>query len=108
MGDDRRLDIAISAKVIHALMNIIEQDYIDCDDTGFHRFLARCGLLHMTGYLGSLRGQEILQVVKSFFYKVNEESLNSIPKPCVLPLYDRFKNEKAVSRCFIFCIVCRS
>ena len=108
MGDDRRPDTAISLKVMHALMNRVEEDFLESSDAGSKRYLARCGLFFTSAYLGSLRGEEVPRVVRKFFYDLNLESLQSDIKHCVLPLYGRFKNERGVPRCFIFRIVCES
>ena len=106
MGDDRRPDTAISSKVMHALMERVEQDYQDCEDPGRRRFIVRSGLYFMAGYLGSLRGEEIPRVVRKYFFILNQEAAQSEVKHCVLPLYGRFKNEQGVPRCFIFRIAC--
>ena len=77
MGDDRLPDTAILVKVMHALMEWVEQDYQDCDNPGSRRYIVRCGLYFMAGYLGSLRGEETPRIVRKYFYILNNESLNS-------------------------------
>ena len=108
MGDVRKPDAAISSLVMHALMHRVNADFVDADSYIERRYLARCGLYFLAGYLGSLRGEEIPRVVLKYFLGLNEESLLARTPHCVLPLYGNFKNDRGISRCYLFRIVCQS
>ena len=108
MGDIRKPDAAISNLTMHAVMDRVEADFIDADSENERRYLARCGLYFMAGYLGSLRGEEIPRILLKYFLELNEESLGSRTRHCVLPLYGNFKNDGGISRCYLFRIVCQS
>ena len=108
MGDVRRPDAAISCDVMHAVMKRVEVDYIDADSEIERRYVVRCGLYFLSGYLGSLRGEEVPRVVRKYFIDLNEESMKARTPHCVLPLYGNFKNDRGIARCYLFRIVCRS
>ena len=108
MGDIRKPDAAISSLVMHAVMDRVDADFFDADSAIEKRYLARSGLYFLSGYLGSLRGEEIPRLVLKYFLELNEESLNSRTPHCVLPLYGNFKNDGGIARCYLFRIVSHS
>lgn len=103
MGDKKRQDLAITKKVMHALMKRVEVDYYDTfEDVRRRRYIVRAGFFFLAAYLGSLRGEEVPRIVRKALYQLNEEARHLEPPHCILPLYGRFKTEKGVPRCFIF------
>ena len=108
MGDVRKPDAAISSAVMHAVMERVEVDFINADSQIERRYLVRCGLYFLAGYLGSLRGEEIPRIVLKHFLELNKEALLARTKHCVLPLYGKFKNDQRISRCYLFRLVCQS
>ncbi len=63
MGDDHRPDMAVTAEVMHALMNRVNVDYIEAHTEARRRFLARAGLFFLSAFLGGLRGEEVVRTV---------------------------------------------
>lgn len=108
MGDVRKPDAAVSSLVMHAVMDRVEADYMDADSEVEKRYLVRCGVYFLSGYLGSLRGEEVPRVVLKYFLSLNRESLESRTPHCILPLYGNFKTDRGVPRCYLFRIVCQS
>ena len=108
MGDIRKPDAAISSLVMHAVMDRVDSDFVDTDSENERRYLGRCGLFFLSGYLGSLRGEEIPRIMLKYFLSLNEESLNARIPHCVLPLYGNFKNDGGIARCYLFRIVCHT
>ena len=108
MGDIRKPDAAISSLVMHAVMDRVDSDFVDADSLNERRYLGRCGLYFLAGYLGSLRGEEIPRVLLKYFLSLNEEALNARTPHCVLPLYGNFKNDGGIARCYLFRIVRQS
>ena len=87
MGDDRRPDAAISVKLIHALIERAELDYLDAEDVKQRRYLARAGLYYLSTFLGGLRrGEEVPRILRKYFILQNEESLQHETPHVVLPL----------------------
>jgi hypothetical protein len=93
---------------MHKLMKRVEVDFVDSDSEVERRYIVRCGLYFLSGYLGSLRGEEVPRLVRKHFIELNEESMKSRTPHCVLPLYGNFKNDHGVARCYLFRIVCKS
>jgi hypothetical protein len=102
MGDDTRPDVAITTTVMVALMNRVNIDYIESNGGRKERFFARAGLMFLSAYLGSLRGEEVPKLMRKHFINLNRESMSlKISPHVVLPLFGRFKGEHGIPRCFI-------
>lgn len=108
MGDDHRPDLAFSKPVMHELMNLLNEDYLETETSSRKRYIARMGLLLLSTYLGGLRGEEVPRIVLKYFIELNMESLKCNIPHCVLPLYGRFKNNSNIPRCYLFRICRRS
>ena len=109
MGDDRRPDAAISIKLMKALDAKVDQDYLNSEEDVEARYITRAGLFFMGSFLGSLRGEETPRLLRKWFIRLNQESLENCNYPhTVLPLYGNFKGEGGVPRCYIRRIVCIS
>lgn len=108
MGDDHRPDLAISKEVMHEIMNLLNEDYLEASYESRKRYVARMGLLMLSTFLGGLRGEEVPRIVRKYFIELNLESLKSKVPHCVLPLYGRFKNEGNIPRCHLFRVCKRS
>ena len=56
----------------------------------------------MAAFLGSLRGEEVLRLLRKYFILLNNESLIMAASPyVVLPLFGKFKGEQGVPSCYI-------
>ena len=108
MGDIKKQDAAISSLVMHAVMDRVEVDFVDADSEIERRYIVRCGLYFLAGYLGSLRGEETPRILLKYFLSLNAEAMESRTRHCVLPLYGNFKNDGGIARAYLFRIVCRS
>jgi hypothetical protein len=109
MGDDTRPDVAISVELMKALMNATNLDFLEAASSEEKRFIARAGLLFMSAFLGSLRGEEVPRLLRSHFILLNKESLqHPITPHVVLPLFGKFKGEQGVPRCYIRRVVVRT
>lgn len=102
MGDDHRPDLAFSREVMHQIMNLLNEDYLEATSPERKRFIARMGLLMLSTFLGGLRGEEVPRIVRKAFVELNLESLKCHTPHCVLPLYGRFKNDSNIPRCYLF------
>jgi hypothetical protein len=102
MGDDSRPDAAISSELMLSLMNRVNIDFLEAENEEDKRFLSRAGLVFMSAFLGSLRGEEVPRILRKYFIILNKESLNSTSIPhVVLPLFGKFKGEQGVPSCYI-------
>ena len=109
MGDDRRPDAAIGSKLMKRLMNKVEVDYLEEDDDGYRRFVARAGLFYLGSFFGSLRGEEVNRILRKNFILLNEDAMKLPSNPhVVLPLFGNFKGEQGVPRCYLRRVVIQS
>jgi hypothetical protein len=109
MGDDTRPDVAISIEVMKALMNRVNIDYMEANEKHQEKFFARAGLMFMSAFLGSLRGEEVPKLLRKHFLGLNKESMLLTKDPhVVLPLFGKFKGEQGIPRCFIRRVVLKT
>ena len=107
MGDEVHQDAAITKLLMHAIMDQVENDYLEAIGEPVKKVIARAGLFFMSAFLGSLRGEEVPRIVRQYFIDLNNESMNkSISPHVILPLYGRFKTEGNVPRCYLLRVVC--
>jgi hypothetical protein len=94
MGQDTRQDMAVSLPVMHAFMEILDEQWIKCEDETERCMLAHLGAFSVIGFGGSFRGPEVLLTdlhgLRTYL---------STPRRCderdyvVIPLLGRVKNE---------------
>ena len=108
MGNDRRPDSAISVKLMNALMERTDLDYMESHDPDQAKYIGRAGLFFLSTFLGGLRGEEVPRILRKYFISQNTESLVHHIPHVVLPLYGNFKNDQGVARCHLLRIVCKS
>ena len=102
MGDDSRPDAAIQVELMKSLMDRVNLDFIESTDPESRKFLSRAGLMFMSAFLGSLRGEEVPRLLRKYFILLNKESLSMALSPhVVLPLFGKFKGEQGVPSCYI-------
>lgn len=92
-------DTVIYKEVMHTLTERVNQeDYYEATTVTRQKYICCCGLFFISAYLGSLRGEEVLRVVRLVFMTSNEEALVHTSKHCVLPMHRRFQNDCGVPR----------
>jgi hypothetical protein len=102
MGDDSRPDAAISIELMKVIMDRVNLDFIEANEVKDKRFLSRAGLIYMSAFLGSLRGEEVPRILRKYFIQLNKESMTRSSDPhVVLPLFGKFKGEQGVPSCYI-------
>jgi hypothetical protein len=102
MGDDSRPDAAISVELMISIMNRVNVDFIEASDDASKLFISRAGLMFMSAFLGSLRGEEVPRLLRKYFISLNKESMTRTVSPhVVLPLFGKFKGEQGVPSCYI-------
>ena len=94
MGDDSRPDAVISVELMKSIMDRVIIVFVEAKYGRGRQFISRAGLLVMWGLLGSLRGEEVPRILRTYFINLNEESMSRSSSPhVVLPLFRKFKGE---------------
>jgi hypothetical protein len=102
MGDDTRPDTAISVELMKSIINSVNLDYLEATQDKGKQFLVRAGLMFMSAFLGSLRGEEVPRILRKYFIMLNQESMIRSSHPhVVLLLFGKFKGEQGVPSCYI-------
>jgi hypothetical protein len=77
-------------------------DFIKARSEKDRQFISRAGLMFMCAFLGSLRGEEVPRILRTYFINLNKESMTRSSSPhVVLPLFGKFKGEQGVPSCYI-------
>ena len=63
MGNEVRQDQQITLKVLHKLVEILEQDYEHCLTNNDKERIADLAVFTLASFLAGLRGEEIMQMV---------------------------------------------
>jgi len=109
MGDDHGHDTAISSFVLRKMLQYAEAEWHRSIDAIEPHFIVRACLFLALGFLAALRGEEVPQLVRKEFIRLNKLSVRERKQPhIVIPLYGRFKNESNVARCHVMNVVCQS
>ena len=106
MGDDRRLDIAISPEIMLKMVVILEELYFYAGARLERQKIAQATLFFLAAYLGSLRGEEVLRIVRAHLIELNIISMSEVgAEHAVLPLFGAFKGEGNVARCHLMTLL---
>ncbi len=110
MGDQPQPDRAISIKELHLVLIFLDEEYANAEREGNLKEktkFALAGLYVTAGFLGGLRGEEVLLMELSSVRKNFEHGLTWTPPHVLIPLLGRFKGETG-ERCFLLAVVPKS
>ncbi len=107
MGDQPQPDRAISIKELHLVLEFLDGEFENAkrekDLKGRTKY-ALAGLYVTAGFMGGLRGEEVLLMELSSVRKNFEDGLAWKPPHVLIPLLGRFKGETG-ERCFLLAVV---
>ena len=96
MGQEVRQDRAISLKIMHALMNMLESEWNSAATAAVKRKVACIGAYSIIAFCGSFRGAEVfltdLHGLRKYYEKEEEMDVDA-KEHVVIPLLGCFKNE---------------
>ena len=107
MGDQPQPDRAISIAELLLVLDNLNTKYLITEreqQLKAKTYLACTGVFVATGFLGGLRGEEVLLMELSSIRKHFEDGLGWDPPHILLPLLGRFKG-KTGERCFLLAVV---
>ena len=84
MGDDHRLDTAISSFVMKKMLQYAEADWHGSVDVIERRSIVRAGLFLVLAFLGALRGEEVPRLVRKEFINLNKISMRERKQPHIV------------------------
>ena len=94
MGQITRQDLAISLDVMHALMNLLEDEWEKAEGPKARHWIASVGAFSVIGFCGSFRGPEVFLVDLHGLKKYSEERIECDGiEVVIIPLLGRFKTE---------------
>jgi hypothetical protein len=92
MGQETHQDLALSVSVLLALLNLMEQQWLERTD--LRETLALIGAYTVIAYAGSFRGNEVFHTDLHGLLKYNSSPLvEGGHRYVLIPLLGRFKNE---------------
>lgn len=94
MGQIVKQDMAISLPVLHALLELLEEEWNLVESLGDRSLVASLGAFSVIAFCGSFRGPEVFLVDLYGLCKYLEDGTGTVGVECVIiPLLGRFKNE---------------
>ena len=96
MGDDVRPDLAISLKVMGAMPRFMKLDYNEAIGRREKDKIAAFAMFSIAGYLGGLRGEEIVKLDLFGLFAYFADGKSSTPHFVPITLIGKFKGETGV------------